>query len=240
METQPPPVSHTSSESATHMRYFVLACDYDDTIASAGRVSEGCWRALERWVAAGRQVVLVTGRELDQLRVVCARLDLFARIVAENGAVLLDPRTGAEQALGEAPPAAFVAALRAREVSPLSVGRVIVATREPYQAAVAGALRALGLKYQIILNKGAVMVLPSGIDKATGLAAALADLGIPADAVVGVGDAENDRSFLASCGLSVAVANALASVRADVDLVTAAPDGAGVVELIDRLLGDDE
>jgi hydroxymethylpyrimidine pyrophosphatase-like HAD family hydrolase len=221
------------------MRYFTLACDYDDTIASAGRVSDACWRALERWVAAAREVVLVTGRELDQLRGVCPRLDLFARVVAENGAVLLNPRTGVEEALGEAPPAPLVATLRERGVSPLSVGRVIVATREPHQAAVARALRALGLKYQIILNKGAVMVLPLGIDKATGLAAALAELGTPADVVVGVGDAENDRSFLASCGLSAAVANALASVRAEADVVTEKPDGAGVAELIDRLLRED-
>jgi hydroxymethylpyrimidine pyrophosphatase-like HAD family hydrolase len=50
------------------------------------------------------------------------------------------------------------------------------------------------------------MVLPSGINKASGLQAALEMLGLSARTVIGVGDAENDHSFLEICGLPVAVA----------------------------------
>jgi hypothetical protein len=55
---------------------------------------------------------------------------------------------------------------------------------------------------------------------------------------VGIGDAENDQAFLAACGCSVAVANALDSVKENTDMRTSAERGAGVAELIDRWLED--
>jgi len=53
---------------------------------------------------------------------------------------------------------------------------------------------------------------------------------------VGVGDAENDEDFLAVCGCSAAVANALPRLKRKVDVVTSARQGAGVVELVNHLL----
>ena len=79
------------------------------------------------------------------------------------------------------------------------------------------------------------MVLPVGIDKGTGLAAAVDRLGIRPVEVVGVGDAENDRPLLDLCGLGVAVANALPTLKVIADLTTRGDHGAGVVELIDRI-----
>ena len=83
------------------------------------------------------------------------------------------------------------------------------------------AIRELGLEWQIIFNKGAVMVLPPGVNKASGLAAALEELQLSPLNVVGIGDAENDHAFLTLCGCSVAVANALDAVKATADVVTA-------------------
>ena len=99
-----------------------------------------------------------------------------------------------------APPAAFVNALQKRNVAPLSVGRVIVATRVPHETAVLETIRKLGLESQIIFNKGAVMILPPGVNKKTGLAAALDELGLTFGDAVGIGDAENDLAFLGECG----------------------------------------
>ncbi|MGN6392479.1 MAG: HAD family hydrolase [Gemmatimonadales bacterium] len=82
------------------------------------------------------------------------------------------------------------------------------------------------------------MVLSAGVDKATGLAAALAELGVSSAEVVGSGDAGNDQAFLERCGLAVAAANAVEALRARADLVTSKAHGAGVIELIDRLLVD--
>ena len=102
------------------------------------------------------------------------------------------------------------------------------------------AIHELGLEWQIIFNKGAVMVLPPGVNKASGLAAALDALGLSPLNVVGIGDAENDHAFLRLCGCSVAVANALDAVKETADVVTAGARGAGVVEIVDRLLGKTE
>jgi hydroxymethylpyrimidine pyrophosphatase-like HAD family hydrolase len=88
----------------------------------------------------------------------------------------------------------------------------------------------------VILNKGAVMVLPASVNKATGLGAALEELAIPARNVVGIGDAENDEAFLTMCGCGVAVANALAPLKARTDHVTNGEDGAGVREVIESLI----
>jgi HAD superfamily hydrolase (TIGR01484 family) len=221
------------------MRYLVLATDYDGTLATHGRVDEATIEALHRLRESGRKLVMVTGRELDELHTVFPHIDLFERIVAENGALIYDPQTRQEKALASAPPAEFVAALKQRGVEPLSVGRVIVATCEPHEKTVLDVIRELGLELQVIFNKGSVMVLPSGVNKATGLAAALDELGFSPHNVVGVGDAENDHAFLESCECSVAVANALPALRNRVDLVTSRTHGAGVVELIDKLIAND-
>ncbi len=221
------------------MHYAALATDYDGTIAHDGVVDPPTIAALERLRASGRRLVLVTGRELPDLARVMPRLDLFDRVVAENGALLYRPETRAERLLAEPPPPALVERLRAAGIVPLSVGRVIVATWEPNEARVLAAIHALGLEWQITFNKGAVMVLPAGISKQSGLRAALAELEIGPLNCAGVGDAENDLAMLDLCGAKVAVANALPSVRETADLVTQGARGEGVAELVDRVIATD-
>lgn len=221
------------------MRYLALCTDYDGTLATDGRVLPETVSALQQLLASGRRLVLVTGRELDDLQQVCPRLDLFEYVVAENGALLYKPSTGEETPLAARSPDSFVAALRARGVGPVSVGRVIVATWEPHETAVLETIRDLGLELQVIFNKGAVMILPAGVNKATGLASALERMELSLHNAVGIGDAENDHALLASCECSAAVANALPTLKSAADIVTTADHGAGVVELIEELLRDD-
>jgi HAD superfamily hydrolase (TIGR01484 family) len=180
---------------------------------------------------------MVNGRELPDLRRVFDRLDLFEAIVVENGAVLYRPADDAEQALSPGPAPEFIRALKDRHVHPLSVGRVVVATWTINKGRVRDAIGALGLDWRIILNKDSLMCLPPGVDKASGLAAALRALGVPPERVLAVGDAENDVAFFKACGVAAAVGNALPEVKAAADIVMEAENGAGVVELIDRVLG---
>lgn len=221
------------------MRYLALATDYDGTLATDGRVPDEVTTALERLRSTGRLLLLVTGRELDELLSVFDRVDLFDRVIAENGAVLYRPDVKERVSLGEAPAPAFVEDLRSRGVDPISVGDVIVATWQPHEAQVLAAIASLGLDLQVIFNKGAVMVLPAGINKATGLEAALQELKLSVHNVVGIGDAENDLAFLERSELAVAVANALPTVVERCDHVTAADHGAGVIELIEAIIDDD-
>lgn len=221
------------------MRYHVLACDYDGTLAHHGKVSKRTVAALEKLKDSGRRLMLVTGRELDDLAGQLPELEMFDQVVAENGALLYTPATHTEKQLGEPPSSAFVQALEARNVTPLSIGRVIVATWTPQEKVVFEVIHELGLELQVIFNKGAVMVLPAGVNKASGLGAALAEMKLSPHNCVGVGDAENDHAFLALCECSVAVANALPALKDRADLVTEADHGRGVTELIDRIVGND-
>ncbi len=221
------------------MRYHVLACDYDGTIAHHGTVDPATVDALAAVKKSGRRLVLVTGRELDDLSRVFAELTLFDRIVAENGALLYDPGSRGEKPLGASPNEALVRRLEESGVNPLSVGKVIVATWSPHEHAVLEAIHELGLELQVIFNKGAVMVLPTGINKASGLTAALADLKLSAHNAVAVGDAENDHALLKLCECGVAVENALPALKDAADYVTRGDHGRGVRELCDLLLRED-
>jgi len=112
--------------------------------------------ALEHLRASGRRVIVVTGRQLEDLGLVSGGLDHFDYVVAENGALIYESRTREITLLAEPPPKQFVSALRSRGVHPLAVGRVILATQSPYETKVEQAIREFKLDLQIILNKGAV------------------------------------------------------------------------------------
>jgi len=221
------------------MPYLALATDYDGTLASRGTVEPDTLEALRRLAATGRKLILVTGRRVDDLVRVFPEVAIFDRVVAENGPLVYRPKTRETRMLSKPPPAAFVDELRRRGVQPLTLGQVFVATEQPNERVVLDVIGELGLDLQVILNKGAVMVLPASVNKATGLRAALDELGLSLQAVVGIGDAENDEVFLAMCGCGVAVANALDSVKAQADRVTSGEDGAGVREVIDSLISDE-
>lgn len=221
------------------MHFHALAVDYDGTLAEHGAVGLETLNALRRLRDTGRRLVLVTGREMEDLKHALPETALFDRIVAENGGVLCDPATGQERALAPPPPVAFVRRLMESRVEPISVGRTIVATWTPHEKTILNTIAELGLELQIIFNKGAVMVLPAGVNKATGLKAALDELELSPINVVGVGDAENDHAFLRMCGASAAVANAIPALKQASEIVLAGDHGAGVVELIDRVILED-
>lgn len=216
-------------------RYRVLATDYDGTLASQGIVDPGTIDAMQRFVQSGREIVLVTGRILDELEEIFPGMDLCSYVVAENGPVLYCPRTKEVRLLAQPPDDEFILALRHRDVTPLQVGRVVVATREPHDKTVLEVIASQGLELQIIFNKGAVMVLPPGINKGIGLSAALAELAVGPERTVGVGDAENDHSLLKGCGLGAAVANAVPSLQEAADIVLHERSSQGVVELMERI-----
>jgi HAD superfamily hydrolase (TIGR01484 family) len=216
-----------------------LATDYDGTLAHHGEVAPETLEALRQVRESGRKLILVTGRKLEDLLEALPEAHEFDRIVAENGGLLY--RTETRERVLLAPPAdeRLVEELKARGVDPLSVGATIVATWEPFEDAALEAIKTLGLELQVAFNKGAVMILPSGVNKASGLTAALLELGLSRHNVAGIGDAENDHAFLDLCELGAATANALPALKDTSDHVTAAEDGAGVREFISELLDDD-
>jgi hypothetical protein len=70
-----------------------LATDYDGTLAHDGVVDDATADSLIAFRLSGRRLLLVTGRELPDLLRVFPRIELFDRVVAENGALLFEPVT---------------------------------------------------------------------------------------------------------------------------------------------------
>jgi len=67
------------------MCYLALACDFDGTLATHGQVDERSLLALERLLASGRKLILVTGRELTgairhgSCQLPCSSIKLYDR-----------------------------------------------------------------------------------------------------------------------------------------------------------------
>jgi hydroxymethylpyrimidine pyrophosphatase-like HAD family hydrolase len=221
------------------VRYLALAADYDNTLAWDGHIADMTAAVLERLRASGRRLILITGRRLDDLSRIKQRLFIFDYVVAENGALVLDPRTHAVIPLFSPPPQRFLERLKSRGITPLEIGEVIIATLENQKVAVLEVIQELGLELQLIFNRNALMILPAGANKATGLAFVLRKLGLSLHEVVGIGDAENDHSFLERCECAIAVANAVPSVREMAALVTQGENGEGVIEVVEKLISND-
>ncbi len=281
------------------MRFLAFASDYDGTLAHNGKIDRQTLRALEQLKRTGRKLILVTGRELDELLELFPQAAIFDCIVAENGALLYwplpgkpvsitknMPRTeagrggktigskpgakaksgvtakpgaksksgtkarpggtlsatatpGRLETLTDPPAPEFVAHLRQKRVTPLSVGHAIVATSLKHKRTVVSIILEMDLDLHVILNKDAIMVLPTGVTKGTGLRVALDELGIAPHNVVAVGDAENDDSLLSMCGFSVAVANAIPALKRRAHKTTKQEHGAGVVEIIEQIMRGD-
>jgi hydroxymethylpyrimidine pyrophosphatase-like HAD family hydrolase len=221
------------------MIVHALAVDYDGTIAAHGQVAPPTFAALARVRASGRKVLLVTGRMLPDLKTVCPEVDdTFDAVVAENGALLYLPAHREVTPLGDPPEQTLVAALQAREV-PFDLGSSIVATLEEHAEAALAAIRDTGVERTLVFNKGALMLLPGGVTKGTGLLAALETMELSAHNTVAVGDAENDHAFLSLAECAVAVADAIPALRERADHVTRGGAGVGVTEFIDTHLLND-
>ncbi|MGH7848163.1 MAG: HAD-IIB family hydrolase [Candidatus Binatia bacterium] len=221
------------------MRYLVLVTDYDGTIATGGQAETTALQAIERLRMSGRRAILVTGRRVDDLLAVCPHLRLFDYVVAENGALIYEPRTCEQTLLGKPPPAEFVQRLKELTDGSIQAGKVVVSTWLPHHAIVLQTIQEMGLELQLIFNREAVMVLPCGVNKASGMDYALRKLGFSPHEAVGIGDAGNDHSFLERCECAVAVANAVPSIRELAAFTTKSEAGRGVAELIEELIAND-
>jgi hydroxymethylpyrimidine pyrophosphatase-like HAD family hydrolase len=216
------------------MILHVLACDYDGTIADGGQLTPDTVAMLARVRESGRKLFLVTGRMLDDLRSVCPDVDrIFDLVVAENGGLLYLPEQREVRRLGDEPEPRLLEALRRRSVR-FDVGAAILATDAVYAEPALAAIRETGVERSLVFNKGALMLLPGGVTKGTGLAAALDLCSLSAHNLAGIGDAENDHAFLSMCECAVAVADAIPALRERADVVMSAPGHLGAIEFIEQ------
>jgi hydroxymethylpyrimidine pyrophosphatase-like HAD family hydrolase len=220
--------------------YFrAVAIDFDGTLAEGGPPSAPVLSAVRSARDLGLRLLLVTGRTLLDLWEVFPDVhEHFDVTVAENGAVL---RAGdGHRRLATPVDPDLAKALRGRDV-PVQMGEVILACDAEYDAVVFEEIRRLDLDSQLIRNRRALMVVPAGVTKASGLGAALRELGLSARSAIAIGDAENDLVLLQTCELGVAVANAVPVVKQHADLVLDQADGAGVAAFLEGpIVGGDQ
>lgn len=222
-----------------YMRYHVIAIDFDGTLAWRESVSAETIEVLRKVKETGRKLALVTGREMADLERIFPEYKVFDYIVAENGALIYYPENSNEVLLGQPPPEGFIIELKNRGVKPISVGKVIVATWEPYETTALEIIKQSGIERQVIFNKGAVMILPPGINKATGLQSLLQSRNFSIHNTIAIGDAENDSAMLDVAEYSVAVNNALPALKQRADFVTTGIAGDGVRELLLKIMEDE-
>jgi len=213
----------------------LLACDFDGTLAENGQVAPETWDALREARLGGLTTILVTGRVLNSFVSDLPCTDICEAIVAENGAILYYPRRDSIILPFGQVDGKLLNRIESLGI-PIERGIAIAATRVPHDKAVLDMLRESRSSATVEYNREALMLLPPGTTKASGLAAALQELGFSAHNVVACGDAENDRSLFEFAEFSAAVANAHPGLKAAADTVLPQPDGAGVRILIKDLL----
>jgi hydroxymethylpyrimidine pyrophosphatase-like HAD family hydrolase len=210
--------------------FQVAAIDLDGTLSSRGGVSAEALDVIDRVRRNGLLVVLVTGRIGAELAAEFPHIaDHVDALVLENGAVAVTDGHGrrlaaqVDRVLDDA---------LAEQGVPYRRGEVLLAIDGEHVTTVVEAIGTLGLDCQIVHNRDALMVLPAGVTKGTGLVAVLTEMNLSLHNTVAVGDAENDLSLFGMSEIGAAVANAVPSVREHADLVLDKEDGAGVADLL--------
>ena len=217
--------------------YFkAVAIDFDGTLAEGSPPSPSVLAAVRSARDLGLRLLLVTGRTLTDLWQVYPNVDEhFDLTVAENGAILRAAE--GHRRLARPVDPELVKSLQGRGIS-VQLGEVILACDAVHDSAVFEEIRRLDLDCQLIRNRGALMVVPAGVTKASGLGAGLRELGLSAHSAIAIGDAENDLAMLESCELGVAVANAVPVVKQRADLVLDLGDGHGVTTFLEGPIVD--
>jgi hydroxymethylpyrimidine pyrophosphatase-like HAD family hydrolase len=218
--------------------FKALACDYDGTLAFEDRIPPVVREALERARQAGLRLLLVTGRTFFELTRVCDCLELFDAVVAENGAVLYYPGSAMIRDQGPAVPGRLLAELDRRGIY-YQVGRVILGAARGDEGVLLEVLAAAGVTRDLIYNRAALMLLPAGVSKGTGVQHALRVLGLSPHDVLALGDAENDLPLFDACGFSACPGDSLQAIQERVDWVFPGVHGAGIAAAItEQILPD--
>ncbi len=216
-----------------YCRVFVV--DFDGTGARGAALAPEVEVALRQARARGYAAILATGRLLEDLHHLGVDLGVFDAVVAENGCVVWLPAHDRLVREADPPPPEFLDRMRAAGI-PFYVGTVLVGTWQEWAGEALGLVREAGLDLQLVFNRGALMIVPSGVTKETGVRRALLELGRSARNAVAFGDAENDLPLLRAAEIGVAARGSVASVLRTADESLSHPGPEGVAQFVRRIV----
>jgi len=219
-----------------YCRVFVV--DFDGTGSEGGSLAPELDLALRTARAKGFMAILATGRLLEDLHHIGVDPGTFDAVVAENGGVIWFPAEDRLLREAEPPPVGFLDRLR-RAGMPFHVGSVLVGTWQEWAGEALDHVRAAGLDLQLVFNRGAVMLLPSGVTKETGVRRALVELGRSARNAIAFGDAENDLPLLRAVEIGVAARGSVPSVLEVADERLSHPGPEGVARFVRHVVDAD-
>lgn len=213
----------------------VIVTDLDRTLTTQElRLDEHALAAIAALRAGGIKVVLATGRRLEDL----IAMELVGRmdgVVAENGAIV----AVATEDLLETRHADFQQQARGALgtlAEAFTWGRVVGSAPREHSTRVADALQQARIPHSMEYNAEELMLLPPGVDKASGAQLCLRRLGLTADDAWAIGDGENDVSMLRWARVGFAPANAAPAARAAADVQLADAYSQAFIEMTSPLI----
>ena len=222
-----------------------VACDVDGTITdSHRRINTAAIACIRDLVDRGVEVVLASGNTACFMDALARVIGTSGTFIAKNGGVYRIGFAGPLRIEGDRSEAS--AAYRVLEAYYRKKGVSLELYGDQYRFSdvafartvppeeVREVMRDLGVK---VLDTGfAIHLQARGISKGLALRKLAADMGVPVQGFLAIGDSENDLEMIEAAGVGVAVANARDAVKAAADYVTEKRDGDGFVEAVTRYL----
>lgn len=226
-----------------------VAIDLDGTLFDRNPPLLSVVSKLRDVQAKGLSILLCSGRALPYLTGASKILGVNGPLIAEDGMIVFDQRTGSRYIMGDTKQLKEIRKLAAEHIKegaetrkPQHVKELIF-TLEPNPGHSLQSLykKVLEVKdrWNLSLNVSRsdlmVNVLPFGANKGTALKRAAEVLRISCKEISAFGDSLNDLPMLRISGFPVAVANAEKEVKDLAKFVCTKPDGEGVLEALNAL-----
>lgn len=213
----------------------ILATDLDETLTYGGgsRIEKDVKKAMLKLRSNGWLLVLATGRDKPYLMKREDIENIFDAWIMEGGLSIYIPSQNIYKVFVTSQWVRFIDSLRKMSFAKPKENTITL-RRENIED-----VKRIAEKFQIDIsfrdNKGTIMLLPKGVNKAYALHKLMEILDVDGPIVV-IGDSEIDLELFEEADFSVAVANAEDKIKAKADYVTREADGEGVVEAVNLIL----
>lgn len=209
--------------------------DLDGTLTKGGedRITTELRSMLAQFKKTGWLLILATGRDKKYLESRDDLRSLFDGWVCEAGASIYVISTNEYKILVNDRWLQFINEIKKLECVILKENTVNLLSRECIEKVDEVASK-LGVEYKVLNNKGALLLLPSDIDKSTGLRELLRLLDFQGF-LVAVGDSEIDIEMLKNADFKASPSNADQAVREIVDYLSSRENGEGVIDILENL-----